>query len=119
MRCEIRVVDSLQEYNKDIHEKIRKGIVKPISGIVMTPETFSKVFSPERIKLLQRINRNEVKSIYHLAKGLGKPYEVVFRNVKYLEGIGLIRFAAKGRRKVPKIVGALSIDMLNSEGISA
>jgi len=71
MNCEIKVVESISKYNKEINEKIMKGTLnKPEKGIVMTPETFSKVFSPERIKLLQKIYRNNIKSIYQLAKDL-------------------------------------------------
>src|SRR3989344_4947267 len=112
MNCEIKVVGSLKEYNKEIKEKIDKNILeKPESGIVMTPETFNKVFSPERIKLLQRIYKNNVKNIYQLAKELDKPYEVVFRNIKYLEGIGLVRITERDNRKIPNIGCRLSIDM--------
>jgi len=113
MNCEIKVVGSLKEYNKEIKEKIDKNILeKPESGIVMTPETFNKVFSPERIKLLQRIYKNNVKNIYQLAKELDKPYEVVFRNIKYLEGIGLIKVTDKDDKKIPYIPCRLTIDIL-------
>lgn len=120
MNCEIKVVGSIRKYNKEIDEKLTKGVLdKPEKGIVMTPETFSKVFSPERIKLLQRIYRNNVKSIYQLAKELDKPYEVVFRNIKYLAGIGLINIKEKDNKKIPHITRKLSIDMFTSEGIKA
>ncbi|MBI4440257.1 hypothetical protein HY638_04770 [Candidatus Woesearchaeota archaeon] len=112
--CEIKIVESVSKYNKEINEKIRKGILdKPERGIVMTPETFSKVFSPERIKLLQRIYRNNVKNIYQLAKELDKPYEVVFRNIKYMEGIGLVKIAEKDNKKIPHISCRLSIDLFS------
>ena len=118
MNCEIKVVGSMKRYNNEINEKIKKGTLdRPERGIVMTPETFSKVFSPERIKLLQRIYKNKIKSIYHLAKELNKPYEVVFRNIKYLEGIGLIKLTEKDNKKIPQVVCRLSIDMFSSQGI--
>lgn len=120
MNCEIKVVESIRKYNKEINEKLMNGALdKPEKGIVMTPETFSKVFSPERIKLLQRIYRNNIKSIYQLAKDLDKPYEVVFRNIKYLAGIGLIKIEEKDNKKIPHITNKLSIDMFASEGIKA
>ncbi|MCK5282596.1 MAG: hypothetical protein KAK00_04260 [Nanoarchaeota archaeon] len=120
MNCEIKIVESISKYNKEINRKIHKGLlVKPEKGIIMTPEIFSKVFSPERIKLLQRIYRNDIKSIYQLAKDLDKPYEVVFRNVKYLEGVGLIRIKDKDKKKIPYISCKLSIDMFANEGIEA
>ena len=120
MNCEIKIVESISKYNKDINEKIRKGTLdRPERRIVMTPETFSKVFSPERIKLLKRIYRNNVKNIYQLAKELDKPYEVVFRNIKYLEGIGLVRITERDNKKIPNIGCRLSIDMFSGEGAEA
>ncbi|MBS3131317.1 hypothetical protein J4212_02690 [Candidatus Woesearchaeota archaeon] len=112
---EIKVVESVSKYNRDISEKAMKGGLDRVKGIVMTPETFSKVFSPERIKLLQRIRRNNAKNIYQLAKDLEKPYEVVFRNVKYLEGIGLIRLVNRDNKKIPHLTSKISIDMFSSE----
>ena len=120
MNCEIKVVASVSKYNREINEKIMKGeSYKPEKRIIMTPETFSKVFSPERIKLLQRIYRNNIKSIYHLAKELDKPYEVVFRNIKYLAGIGLIKILEKDKKKIPHLTCKLSIDMFTSEVMEA
>jgi len=120
MNCEIKVVESISKYNKEINEKIMKGTLnKPEKGIVMTPETFSKVFSPERIKLLQKIYRNNIKSIYQLAKDLNKPYEVVFRNIKYLAGIGLIEIAKEDNKKIPHMICKFSIDMFTGKEIEA
>lgn len=120
MKFEIRIVESIDEYHKKLYEKVMKGKIKtPVRGMIMTPETFNKVFSPERIKLLKKIYRNNVKNIYQLAKELDKPYEVVFRNIKYLEGIGLIRIMEKGNKKIPNISCRLSIDMFSGEGMVA
>lgn len=120
MNREIKVVESMSRYNQELNEKIMKGtLTRPEKGIVMTPETFSKVFSPERIKLLQRVYRNNVKSIYQLAKESDKPYEVVFRNIKYLEGIGLIEIVKKDNKRIPHLACKLSIDMFTSDGMKA
>lgn len=116
MDCEIKIVESIEKYEKELNERIRKGTVKkPVGGMVMTPETFNKVFSPERIKLLKRIYKNNVKNIYQLAKELDKPYEVVFRNIKYLEGIGLVKITEKDNKKIPSIACRLSLDMFSGE----
>jgi predicted transcriptional regulator len=112
MNCVIKIVDSIDNYNEVLERKIKNNTLdKPERGIIMTPETFSKVFSPERIKLLRRIYQNDIRSIYQLARELGKPYEVVFRNIKYLEGLGLVRLKNKDNRKVPSLVSGLSISM--------
>ena len=120
MKCEIKIVESISEYNKEMNRKIEAGVLDKLEkGLVMTPETFNKVFSPERIKLLQRIYRNNIRSIYQLAKELDKPYEVVFRNIKYLAGMGLIEIKKKDNKNIPHISCKLSIDMFTSEGIEA
>lgn len=118
MTCTIKVVESLTRYNKELNKMLKKDILdKPERDIVMTPETFSKVFSPERIKLLQRIYRNNVKNIYQLAKELDKPYEVVFRNIKYLEGIGLLRLEEKDNTKIPHLICTPTIEMFSEEAV--
>ncbi|MFH1916030.1 MAG: hypothetical protein ABIJ21_02085 [Nanoarchaeota archaeon] len=112
----IKIVESIKEYNRELNAKIRKGILKQAETvIVLTPETFSKVFSPERIKLLKRIYKNNVKNIYQLAKELDKPYEVVFRNIKYLEGLGLIEIKDKDNTKIPYISQRFNIDFFSGE----
>lgn len=120
MKCEIKIVESISKYNKEINRKIQAGLLdKPEEGLVMTPETFNKVFSPERIKLLQRIYRNKIKSIYQLAKDINKPYEVVFRNIKYLEGLGLLEVKKKENKNIPHISCKLSIEMFTGEEVEA
>ena len=90
----------------------RRGMLGfPTKGMVMNPETFAKIFTPERIKLLQRIRRNKINNIYQLAKELKKPYEVVFRNIKYLEGFGLVKFDTKRRHRVPHLAQDIRIEM--------
>ena len=116
----IKIVTSIQHYNKELNKKIQAGTIDvPEKGLVMTPETFNKVFSPERIKLLRRIYRNNVKNIYQLAKDLNKPYEVVFRNIKYLEGIGLLEIKKKDNKSIPQILSKLSIDIFANEEVEA
>jgi len=119
MNCKIKIVESITRYNKELNKKIMKGTMRKAENvIVMTPETFSKVFSPERIKLLQKIFQNNIKSIYQLAKDLEKPYEVVFRNIKYLEGIGLIKIDKKDNKTIPHLVCSGSVDMFSAEAVA-
>jgi predicted transcriptional regulator len=112
MACVIKIVDSMEAYNAELKSRLKEGeMTKPERGIIMTPETFSKVFSPERIKLLRKICQNNISSIYQLARELDKPYEVVFRNIKYLEGLGLLKIRRKANRKIPSLVAGISISM--------
>ncbi len=116
MKYRIKIVDSLSEYRRKLDEKLAKGELdkKPERAIVMTPETFNKVFSPERVKLLRTVYKGGVKNIYQLAKEMGKPYEVVYRNVRYLEGVGVLKVEEKNKKKIPHLTGRISIDMLSA-----
>ena len=119
MSYQIKVVESIAQYNKELNRKIAKGKLNKEQGVVMTPETFNKVFSPERIKLLQRINKNNISNIYQIAKELDKPYEVVFRNIKYLEGLGLIKVTRKNNKNIPCLSGTLTIDLFSNNKVKA
>lgn len=115
-KMNIKIVESISAYNRELARKIKRGDLKTAErGIVLTPETFSKVFSPERIKLLKRIYRNNMNNIYQLAKELDKPYEVVFRNIKYLEGLGLIEIKDVDNTKIPHILHRFTIDFFAGE----
>lgn len=116
----IEIVEDLKDRmdadNAYVKQVLRRGKIdakRAEKTLMMTPKIFSKVFSPERIRLLQKIYKNDIKSIYQLAKELDKPYEVVFRNIKYLEGIGLIKLVKKDNKQIPTISSKLSIDMFS------
>ena len=116
----IKIVESLDEYDRELLKKIEEGrLTKAERSIVMTPETFSKVFSPERLKLLRKIKQNHIKNIYQLAKELDKPYEVVFRNIKYLKGLGLVKIKDKDNKKIPCMTAKFTLDMFSDAGAEA
>ncbi len=47
------------------------------------------------MRLILRVRKNNVKNIYQLAKELGRRYEAVYRDLKYLEGMGIIKLKKK------------------------
>jgi len=69
--------------------------------IVVTPEGFARLFSPQKVRLMLRIRKNKVTNIYQLAKELGRKYEAVHRDITYLEGFGLIKIKKKDNKKIP------------------
>jgi len=69
--------------------------------LIITPEVFAKIFSPQRIKLMLAIKRNKIKNIYQLAKQLERKYEAVYRDIKLLEGLGLITLKTKEKQRIP------------------
>ena len=107
----IMIVEDIEKYTKETDkyvEDVLAGRV-PINKerakhtIVVTPEGFARLFSPEKIRLMLRIRKNKVTNIYQLAKKLGRKYEAVHRDITYLEGFDLIKIKKKDNKKIPYI----------------
>ncbi|MBW2974129.1 HTH domain-containing protein [Candidatus Woesearchaeota archaeon] len=96
-----RMDESWDYADKVLKGKARLDMKKAERTIILTPEIFAKVFSPERIKLMLKIKRNNISNIYQLAKELNRKYEAVHRDIKLLEGFGIIKLRDKDRGKVP------------------
>lgn len=109
---QIKIVDDTEgEIDKDI-EEIEKGIARPMRKIVMTPETFAKVFSPQRIRLLMAIRKNNINSVSELARNLNRKFEAIHRDITYLRGIGLIKIVRDNNKVIPKIQETIRIPAL-------
>jgi len=95
----------LKSDNKYVNDllsgKVKIDKKKAEKTIIMTPEIFAKIFSPERIKLMLKIKKNNIMNIYQLAKEMDRKYEAVHRDIKLLEGFGIIKLKDKDRGKVP------------------
>ncbi|MFC1698306.1 hypothetical protein ACFL1H_08275, partial [Nanoarchaeota archaeon] len=92
-------------------DKVIKGKTKIKNvekTIIMTPEIFSKIFSPQRLKLILKM-KNNIKNIYQLAKEMNRKYEAVYRDIKLLEGFGIINIKDKERQKIPYIDESINI----------
>ncbi len=61
-------------------------------------ETVRKVLTPERIRIISMIKEKKPKSIYELAKMLGRNRSSVMRDLKHLTTLGLVEFDDSGRR---------------------
>ena len=116
----IEIVEDLKErmkmdnkYAKEVIKgKVKADIKKAEKTIIITPETFAKIFSPERIKLMLKIKRNNISNIYQLAKGMNRKYEAVHRDIKLLEGFGIIKLKDKNHKKIPFMDEPLTIPEL-------
>ena len=116
----IEIVEDIKEkmkmdnkYAKDvIGGKVKLDRKKAEKTIIVTPEVFAKIFSPERIKLMLKIKRNSISNIYQLAKELHRKYEAVYRDIKLLEGFGIIKIKDKDNKKVPFMDEPLTIPEL-------
>lgn len=92
----IEIVEDLEHESveKDtFHKDLTKGISikKDPKTLYFTPKSFSRTFTPERIKLMLLIKKRRFDSISELAKGLSRPFESVHRDIKYLEGMHLMK----------------------------
>ena len=116
----IEIVEDLKERMKIDNKYVRKVMEgkakvdrrKAEKTIIVTPEIFAKIFSPERIKLMLKIKRNNISNIYQLAKGLHRKYEAVYRDIKLLEGFGIIKLKDKNKKKIPFMDEPLTIPEL-------
>lgn len=72
--------------------------------LLLTPEEFSKVFTPERIRLLKLLKDKPDLSVNEISKNLKRRREAVSRDIRFLEGIGLIKLEKHARLRVPKQV---------------
>ena len=113
----IEIVEDIKKRMKSGNQYVKevvKGkarLKKAEKTLILTPDVFSKVFSPQRIRLLIALKKNKIKSIYQLAKSLNRRYEAVHRDIKYLEGLGLIKIKEKEKAKIPYIEGKIEFAM--------
>ena len=105
----IEIVENIEYRTKNDNMYVRevsKGreidMEKSEKTILVTPELFTKIFSPQRIKLMLKIKNTNI-NIYQLAKELNRKYEAVHRDIKLLEGIGIIKLRQKDKGKIPML----------------
>src|SRR3989344_6468015 len=82
------VEDARKAFKEATPRRMRKDSRERV--ILMTPEIFSKVFSPERVRLLKHVQRHGAESVSGLARELKRTFEAVSRDLSYLSGIGLV-----------------------------
>ena len=72
--------------------------------VVESLDVLRKILTPERLRILQVIKNEEPKSIYELAKLLGRDRAAVIRDLKVLQEIGFVEVSKKkdekGRKKL-------------------
>lgn len=105
MWIEIRVVPDLAAQKAELKrciDQIDKGLgVKGRRVMIFTPETYAHVFTPERLKLLLLLQKEEHTSISSLATRVGRHFEAVHRDLKVLASDDLIRLEKHGREVQP------------------
>ena len=61
--------------------------------------TLKRILSKEKAKILDAIKYKNPKSIYNLAKILGRPFKAVFDDIKLLERVGFIELIEEKDKK--------------------
>ena len=83
-----------KEYGKhlnDMYNKVKNRKIKSEERIVLTSiSDLNKILTPARLRLIRTIKKKNPRSISVLAKLLGRDRANVYRDLKYLEGLGLI-----------------------------
>jgi len=72
--------------------------------LLLTPKEFAKVFTPERVKLLRLLKNRPDLSINEISRSLKRRREAVSRDIRFFEGLGLIKLERHARLRVPKQV---------------
>jgi len=75
----------------------------------MTLETFSKTFTPERIRLLKYLHAHEVGSISDLARRLKRKFEAIHRDLRHLEKYKVVRVESGNKVRIPKIADKIEV----------
>ena len=88
------VAMSDKEYGKhlnDLYKKVKNRKTKSEERIVLTSiSDLNKILTPARLRLIRTIKKKNPRSISVLAKLLDRDRANVYRDLKYLEGLGLI-----------------------------
>ncbi len=103
-----------EEIDKNINEiltKAEEGIIKEDDILFMTPEQAAEIFTTKKLELLHYVAKNPHVSISEIAKTLNRDWKSVIRDLKYLEGLGLVELAKEGRHRI--------VDLVSNEQVMA
>ncbi|MEW6058010.1 MAG: hypothetical protein AB1540_15495 [Bdellovibrionota bacterium] len=90
--------DVKREWKKALGGKL-KSIQDEGMIIFVSLESLSKIMTSERLEVLSVILKEKPKSIYALAKLIGRDFKNVHSDVKLLAEIGLIDLKSHGKRE--------------------
>lgn len=69
----------------------------------LSKEELTQLFTRRRIELIETIKRERPKTMSELAELLKRELSAIERDLKILEGLGLVRLEKKGREVTPVI----------------
>ena len=88
-----------------IRESIRHPEKTPDDVLLLSlsKDELTQLFTRKRIELIETIKKNEPKTMSELAGLLKRELSAIERDLKILEGLGLVRLEKKGREVTPLI----------------
>ena len=87
--------------NKLIDGVVDGTIDIPDNAIIIDPDVLIQIFTKRRIELIQFINKYKPKSVQELADLTKRKKQAVDRDLKMLEGLGLLTKEKNGRTTTP------------------
>ncbi len=72
-----------------------------LAVFVLTDEELHQVFTRERLRILSTLRERGFESVTELSEALGRDKAAVDRDLKLLEGYGLVKMLKEGRRMRP------------------
>ena len=99
-----RPVDTKEQKPRLLREILKERSPKEATVFLPTPEEFSKVFAPERLKLLKLVANRPELSVSEISKILERRREAVSRDIRFFDGLGLLKLEKHARSRVPKWV---------------
>ena len=104
-RVVFKPVDTQEEKSRNLKDIIKTGTMQGEGTVfLLTPKEFSQVFSPQRLKLLKLVRRQPELTITEISEDLGRKREAVSRDIRFFEGLGLIKIQKKSRARLPQRV---------------
>ena len=92
----IRSLENTKREWKDAIEGRKKSIQRDDEIIFTSLEAVARVFSKNRMEILRAVIHGKPKSIYELAKIVGKDFKNVHTDVKLLVDVGLVELKEAG-----------------------
>jgi predicted transcriptional regulator len=106
MKLKIKIMDK-EEIDMEIDKALDKaegGLIKEENVIYLTPKQVSQVFTPKRAELLHYLAEKKPSSVAEITKELGRDWKSVIRDLKYLEGFGLIKLKKVKKHRIPELL---------------
>lgn len=92
----VKTLGNVKSEWKEAMKGKKRSLQKEEDLIFTSLEAVAKVFSKTRMEILRTIIREKPKSIYELAKQLGRDFKNVYSDIQLLTEIGLVELKESG-----------------------